>query len=41
MRVCSIILRARVVFSGGKAKARSLNTSTNCPPMPNNSTGPN
>ena len=39
--VCSIMRRARVVFSGGSASARSLNTSTSCPPVPNSSTGPN
>ena len=33
--------RASVVLSGGKARARSLNTSTNWPPVPNSSTGPN
>ena len=39
--VCSIKRRASVVLSGGSASARSLKTSTNCPPAPNNSTGPN
>ena len=41
IRVCSIIRRASVVFSGGRASARSLKTSTSWPPVPNSSTGPN
>ena len=41
MLVCSIIRRASVVLSGGSASARSLNTSTSCPPSPKSSTGPN
>ena len=41
IRVCSINRRASVVFSGGKARARSWKTSTSCPPAPNKSTGPN
>ena len=28
-------------LSGGRPRARSLNTSTSCPPVPNSSTGPN
>ena len=39
--VCSIMRRASVVLSGGSASARSLNTSTSWPPVPNSSTGPN
>ncbi len=39
--VCSIKRRASVVLSGGSDSARSLKTSTNCPPVPNSSTGPN
>ena len=41
MRVRSIMRRARVALSGGRPRARSLKTSTNWPPVPNNSTGPN
>src|ERR1035441_4807252 len=33
--------RASVVLSGGRLSERSLKTSTNWPPVPNSSTGPN